>query len=413
MKVRRCGCRRRRRAYVRDITLYTFTPTDRAMRLERLLPNVGFVAVAVTLASVDVANAQAQPSRWRGTVDLTIGGADADDDASFGSVSGIAIDGQGRVFVADRQDNQIRVFSATGVFQSRIGRVGSGPLEFKRLATIGFGPDRLLWARDEGNARMLGIDVSASPARGVRNVPLQQFTGGSRLPITFEAEGRLVDESIYFEPASESFRQTRLVRNLQGSVIRTDTLKVPPGADAGVHKITRVQKDASGKQIGMSQGFLWQPFGPQWLRAYGPSGLRAEVVSSRYEVTVFSADGRTLRTLKRSVPPVALSARERRVADSTLREVKSDLPFGVPSAKAPIVGLFWSTDGSLWVERAVPDGAARSTDVYDRAGRLIALAEWPREIDVFNGYPAITGTTAHVVSRDADGIESVVRLRFR
>jgi len=383
------------------------------MRPERFLHNVGSVAVAVTVASVNIANSQAQPPRWRGTVDLTIGGADADDDASFGGVSGLAVDGQGRVFVADRQDNQIRVFSATGVFQSRIGRAGSGPLEFKRLATIGFGPDRLLWARDEGNARMLGIDVSASPARGVRNVPLQQFTGGSRLPLTFEAEGRLVDESIFFERASESFRQTRLVRNLEGSVIKTDTLKVPPGADAGVHKVTRVQKDANGKQVGMSQGFFWQPHGPQWLRAYGPQGLRAEVVSSRYEVTVFSANGQTLRTLTRSVPPVALSARERRVADSTLREVKSDLPFGVPSAKAPIVGLFWSTDGSLWVERAVSDGAPREADVYDRGGRLVAIAEWPRDIDVFNGYPAIAGTTVHAVRTDGDGVESVVRLRFR
>ncbi len=383
------------------------------MRSQNLFRVAVLVTLTATLTTGRVADAQAQPARWRGTVDLTVGGPDADEDASFGSISGLAVDGLGRLFIADRQDNQIRVFSNSGTLQSRIGRVGSGPLEFKRLATIGFGPDRLLWARDEGNARMLGIDVSASPARGVRNVPLQQFTGGSRIPITFESDGRLVDESIYFEKSSESFRQLRLVRNVDGTVMRTDTLRVPPGADAGVHKVTRVQKDANGKQIGMSQGYMWQPFGPQWLRAYGPQGLRAEVVTSRYEVVVFAADGQTLRTLKRSVPAVALSARERRTADSTLSAIKTDLPFGVPSAKAPIVGLFWSTDGTLWVERAVPDGAPRTADVYDRAGRLVATAEWPRDIDLYNGYPTITGTTAHAVRTDADGIESVVRLRFR
>lgn len=92
-----------------------------------------------SLLTADNTNAQAPqptPPRWKGAIDLTIGGESAAEGADFGRISGLATDATGRVFVADAQDNQIRVFSATGVLLGKIGRVGSGPLEFKRLRTI-------------------------------------------------------------------------------------------------------------------------------------------------------------------------------------------------------------------------------------------------------------------------------------
>ncbi|WP_411278619.1 6-bladed beta-propeller [Gemmatimonas sp.] len=384
------------------------------------MPNLRFVCVRAVVLLVGLttplARASAQrvlPPRWRGTIELTIGGADADDNASFGRISGLAVDATGRVFVADAQDQQIRVFSSTGASVARIGRNGSGPLEFKRLATIAFGPDRLLWARDEGNARMLGIDVSATPVRGVKNVPLTSFTGGSRLPITFDPSGLIIDETSWFDPSTTSFRPVRVGRNASGAITRSDTLDVPPGASAGVHKVTRVEKDAKGNHVGTSQRYFWQPFGPQWIRQYGPGGLRADVVTSRYEVRIFDERGTRLRTLLRTVPAVPLSARERVKADSSISELQVDLPFGVPSAKSPIVGLTYAKDGRLWVERAVADGRPREADVYDSAGRLIAVAEWPRAIDMFNGHPSISGNTLTTVATDTDGVERVVRLRFR
>lgn len=382
------------------------------------MPNSRFACVSIlfvhVLCATDFAVAQTPaPPRWRGAVELTIGGSDASDDASFGRISGLAVDASGRIFVADAQDNQIRLFKPTGEFIAKIGRAGSGPLEFKQLRTIAFGPDQLLWARDEGNARMLGIDVAASPARGTKNVPLTQFTGGSRLDMTFLPDGSSIDEAIWFDKNIESFRPLRLRRAPTGTISRTDTLPVPSGAFAGVHKVTRIQKDAAGKQIGMSQGYVWQPHGPQWLRTYGPSGVRADVVTSRYEVQVFDANEKLLRTIKRSAPLVALSAREKRLADSTLGARKEPVPFGVPSAKAPIVSLMWTQEGQLWVERAVADGAPREADVFDQSGKWIAIAEWPRNIDLRSGFPVIVGKAVTAVSADGSDLERIVRLRFR
>ena len=379
-------------------------------------PTLRFACALLAGLSVPLVSAAAQnasPPRWRGTIEMTIGGADADESATFGRISGLAIDAAGRVFVADAQDQQIRVFSSAGASIARIGRAGSGPLEFKRLSTLGFGPDRLLWARDEGNARLLGIDVSVVPALGKKNVPLLNFSGGSRLPVVFEADGSFVDETIWFDQSVTSFRPIRLRRSATGTVSRSDTLPVPPGAYAGVHKVTTVQKDAKGNAVGTSQRYHWQPFGPQWLRAYGPGGVRADVVTSRYEVHLFDANGKRIRAITRPVPVVALSTKERTKADSTMSESAVDLPFGVPSAKAPIVGIMYGQDGRLWVERAVADGRAREPDVFETSGRLIAIAEWPRAIDLYSGFPVINGTAATAVATDTDGVERIVRLRFR
>ncbi len=356
---------------------------------------------------------QPTPPRWRGIVDLTIGGANAVDGADFGQISGLAVDAAGRIFVADAQDSQIRLFSPRGALVARIGRMGSGPLEFKQLAAIAVGPDGLLWVRDEGNARMLAVDVSRTPASTARTIPLKQFTGGSRLPLIFEPAGTQVDETIWFDQASGGFRPLRVRRSATGDVLRVDTLAIPVGATAGVHKVTKIQKDAAGKQIGVSQGYFWQPFGPHWLRAYGPGGVRAEAVGSKYEVTVFDANGRIVRSLKRTVSPVTLSSSEQRKADSTITAQKTDLPFGVPSSKPPIEGLVWARTGELWVERSHLDGRPREADVYDRNGRLIAIAEWPASIDLLSGFPSINGTTAVAMHSGDEGLESIVRLRFR
>jgi hypothetical protein len=376
-------------------------------------------ALVVTIAAGAAIAANAQqttPPRWRGTVDLTIGGENGTDDATFGSISGITTDAAGRVFVADRQDNQIRVFSPTGALVEKLGRAGSGPLEFKRLATITIGPDGLLWARDEGNSRMLAFNVSKTPFTNARTVPLRNLTGGSRVPPVFETAGIMVDESITFDKKLDAFRPIRQRINSSGEVLRSDTIPVPADAFVGIYKFTKTDKNSIASYT------IPQPYGPRWLKAYGPGGLRAEAMSSRYDVKVYGADGRLVRTLQRTVAPIALSPREAKAGEKQLSErleiqklARSAVPFGVPSVKSPLEELCWTLDGNLWVQRAVPDGRPSEADVYDANGKWIAVAEWPSRLDIMNRsvVPAIRGRTMFGITRDSSDVESVVRVRFR
>ena len=64
----------------------------------------------------------------------------------------------------------------------------------KKLDPIGHVLNGLLWTRDEGSARMRGIDASVTPTHGKTNMPRESFTGDSRSPITFDPDGSIVDE---------------------------------------------------------------------------------------------------------------------------------------------------------------------------------------------------------------------------
>ena len=113
------------------------------------------------------------------------------------------------------------------------------------------------------------------------------------------------------------------------------------------------------------------------------------------------------------MPPVSLSATDWTWADSTISESEADLPFGVPSRKSPIVGLTYASDGRFRMERAVADGRPHVADVFDAAGRCVAVAEWPRAIDMYIGHPFITGRAVTTVETDANGVEREVRPRFQ
>lgn len=63
------------------------------------------------------------PPRWRGSLELTIGGENATEGADLARTSGLAVDVTGRIFVADGQDQKIRVFSSSGALVTSFGPI--------------------------------------------------------------------------------------------------------------------------------------------------------------------------------------------------------------------------------------------------------------------------------------------------
>ncbi|MXX73112.1 MAG: 6-bladed beta-propeller [Gemmatimonadetes bacterium] len=86
-----------------------------------------------------VSNPDSPPTGVQGTPGLVevlrIGSLDGTCDA-FGEVTSIAVDADGRIYVADRQANEIRVFSPTGECVRTFGRSGEGPGECAGLSPI-------------------------------------------------------------------------------------------------------------------------------------------------------------------------------------------------------------------------------------------------------------------------------------
>lgn len=129
---------------------------------------------------------------WHLVEDLRIGsaGISGNEAEQFGSISDIATDSRGRIYVLDFMTDQISVFDSDGAFSHQVGREGEGPGEIGGAHHLYIGPGDTLWIADDGNSRYTrfapdGTFVDDYPRR-VFGVP--STTSGGVLP-----DGSLLD----------------------------------------------------------------------------------------------------------------------------------------------------------------------------------------------------------------------------
>lgn len=67
---------------------------------------------------------------------------------------GLAVDGDGNVYVAHWNSNKVAVYSPTGMLLREWGQKGTADGEFQLPGSIGLGPDGLLYVPDQGNSRI-------------------------------------------------------------------------------------------------------------------------------------------------------------------------------------------------------------------------------------------------------------------
>lgn len=79
---------------------------------------------------------------------LRLGEATNGETPVFGFISAIAVDGAGRIFVGERQDPKVYVFSEDGKYVTAVGSRGVAPGEFRDISSIYAGPADSLFIYD-------------------------------------------------------------------------------------------------------------------------------------------------------------------------------------------------------------------------------------------------------------------------
>lgn len=357
----------------------------------------------------DVSADPAVPA-FRGRVNLSIGEVAGEDAYLFTRISGIARDDGGRIFVADLQASEIRVFEPDGAFLFRIGREGEGPGELSGPCCLAFDGEGRLWVRDNGNARYSAFAPGRGDGGFVTSIPIRHGAMNLWAPVTFDRDGRLVDVGLLTDPDEVLPTTARFYRTLDGDVADTVAIANPPAEGIGLYTVDRPLEDGSARF------YLWQPHGPRHLVAHGPDGAWAEATGSTYRIA-WHRDGVPPITVEGPTGPgPALSEREREAAESGMRRDRErvgvrSLPFDVPDRKPPLRDLFFDVAGRLWVELNVEDGADREADVYADDGARVGRYIWPAEVRP--SLPGWTGPSALLgVTVDSLGVQRVARVRF-
>lgn len=336
---------------------------------------------------------------WRLVEELRVGSATANGPDSFNEIAALSIDGRGRLYVLERQAQEIRVFDSAGKFVRTIGRKGAGPGEF--LEAIGMDWDRAggLWVVDQRNARYSVFDTAGRLQKEGPRPFSGFFTATWRGGI--DTTGRLYEwYSAFGKP-----NRAALLR-LDSALRIHDTLPLP-AYEEEAFRIERPSMRVSARV----------PFTPSLVWTFDRRGFVWFGTTVPYRVYQRRLDGDTIRVVERPFEAAPVTAEERDSALATYKWFtdqggKVD-PARVPATKPAFSRLVVDDGGNLWVIPVVREARSNrlSFDLFDREGRYLGRLQAPfavRPIDPL----VVQRSKLYAVVRGDDDVPYVLRARI-
>jgi len=336
----------------------------------------GAAPAAVTVvdsAGVQIVLSSGQPSVYA-VVDttplLSLGGVDEAGPTQFSLVQGIHIDRRGRMWIADGQSNELRIFSMDGVHVKTRGGEGEGPGEFMRIRLIGaFSGDSVLVV-DDANGRVAVFD------------PDGDFIRTERITAGAEAVPRAFD---VFADRSILGQLPRVLASVEdGQIIRDTVRLVRIDLERGTHH---------PQAVALGPLWLWRGRRqiPVPFAVNAPFGVRNGSVhvsdGPAFRVRVFK-DGRLTEVFgvargERRVTDADEDAYRGSIAEYVSETAMVDNLAALAHPQRPTVlpgysSLLESDDGETWAQIYDPDSFAPAQwDVFDVDRRWLGQVETP------------------------------------
>lgn len=306
---------------------------------------------------------------------LRIGSLDDTCDA-FGRVMSLAVDGDGRIYVADSQASDIRVFSPEGECVRTFGRSGEGPGEFRLLAGIAWQPPGFLWTIDSVAERLTVFD---SLGTVLATHPLRLGPAAAHpWPMWVDRGGSLH----FWVPGFD-----RIVRYGAGPGLES-LESVPEPESFPTREAYTEQAAVGGSRISVQRGI---PHSPSILWTMNPSGNMWQANSSAFAIHETTYGGDTLRTVRLDREAPRLEGRER----DSIADALGIAARRLPERKRALERIRTGPDGWVWIE--TEKGATRAWEVFDERGYYVGRVSSPvpmekKPFPVF-GRGMVTGVT--------------------
>ena len=312
---------------------------------------------------------------WRvGAGGVLIGGIEGDDAYVFGDIAGLGVARDGRIYVADGQAKEVRVFSPDGAFLTRFGRSGEGPGEFRAIDALVVARDGTVIVRDPQGFRITRFEPDGTYRSSFRlQRPFMQFAGTTTMTVT--DDGRLFDQ-LQFNIGTDSGDSLGVIVYAADGA-PTDSLVLMVDERKPV-VITRDGRAVMGLSV---------PFSPRPVTAVARDGTIAWGNGAVYSFHVADALGDTLRTIARTAEPEAVSATERDSAVAAMRKIAEEnagvkqLPdFDFPTRKPAYSHIVADASGNWWVGSGAAWGSAPEHaryDVFEAGGRYLGAVDVP------------------------------------
>jgi hypothetical protein len=304
------------------------------------------------------------------------GCADCGGPTQFAEIADVAVTPGGTVYVADRDDPRIRVFSSSGRSVRSFGRRGEGPGEFTGIEKIFPASDGSLAVVDMRLFRLTRVDTTG---RYLSSVPIKNFP--------FDAAAAPGTTAVFL----------LFSRFLPGTSF---ILRAEPMVDTLVGVIGPMRDFPRAEAPGEIHSLA---VGPDGSIAVGDGG-------SEYRIRIFR-DGRW-RDFTRNIPrklrtPAEMSdMRSRVLGDGRKARVEGGQPSGEIAREKPHfewMGFRYDSGGRLWVKTGRGDVSRTVFDVFASSGAYLGEVPVPGRVSSF----ALTGTWLATAGENSDGVPQV------
>ena len=303
----------------------------------------------------------------------------------------------GRVLVVDNGDRVVYVVDFTAGTSTQLGRVGSGPGEYRVPGALLPMAADTTFLTDAANNRLLVIGPDAKPATTLSDAwPLLEGQRGTRLPRAVDGRGRGYYVGTPVRTPAES-----------GPIVQADSValyRTSRGAPAVdtlgfIHLAPRkITTTAAGGKLTSVQ-IMTPPLPAQDAWQVFADGAVAIVRVKDYRVEWLLPNGQRVAGAPIPFERVKVTDLDKQRAVNALEWPEVKPPF---SFSAVLAG----SDGRLWVQRHVPATDVRTHyDVIDRRGVVAARAVVPNAGRVV-GFGA---RSIYVVRKDQDDLQYLQR----
>lgn len=317
-----------------------------------------------------------EPLYPKGTIqvknEIVIGGENQSGEALIGSIYGLAVSTDGRIFVGDPKLTQVHIIGSDGRFIRSFGKKGQGPGEFMGPAHI-----------------------------SISEKKKELFVDGLLMGSIFDLEGRFIRKFAYKK------RLAGVKRDESGAFIGILSFQAEKDSHYELIKVTDL--DAPGQTLAkapMPDFTNIDPFMPRPYWSMGAGGAIVEGYSAKYEIRVHDSSGKLVRLIKREYDRIPVTEQEKEEnIKNTPAGVLAETKIYFEPYHTAFRGIVMDEKGRFFVqtwERST-DGKKFSTDVFDSDGRYVAkLAD-------MGTISFALKDKLYVVDEDADGFPLVIR----
>lgn len=305
---------------------------------------------------------------------LSLGGPDASGPTQFFRVQNVVFGPDGRLWVADGQSNEIRIFNSGGSHWKTIGGPGAGPGEFRRLRLLAVFRSDTVAAWDDSNGRLTLFDGDGDFIRTETLWP-------SELPVP-----RAFD---VYADGTILARQPRILQagfNELEQLIRDSTQLVR----VDFARRTRTLEAAASGQSWLWTGWNQVPVAFTSVPAFDVQDQTVHLAQgSAFRIRVFR-EGRAIEIygIERRERPVSSTDLDayRAYVDAFIPESEQDAYLDVldhpgrPATLPAYARLIIAPDGHTWAQLYAPASLLRPMvwDVFDETRRWVGQVETPK-----------------------------------